>query len=392
MQDIVILTESLAPAAALADLLVRRRVTAALAETAEGAAACCLVISAAHEAAVGRAQIVETARRIGAKRLVVIATDDAQTAPLHVATELSGRLVRATLARRRITEDPLQDTALLAVADLIAEGAHGMVAADAETGRLIDLARRVGESEVTVFVAGPNGTGKEVLARLIHDVSPRAGGPFVAINCAAIPENMLEATLFGHEKGAFTGAAAASKGLIRAAEGGTLLLDEVSEMPLGLQAKILRVLQERRVTPLGAQTEQPVDVRVIATSNRDMREAVRAGTFREDLYYRLNVFPLATRALAERPDDVPALAAALIRRHCRDAAGLPELDPRAMARLLEHDWPGNVRELENVVQRALVLRDGHRITAEDIMLPDDAMALAPPAAPAAAAATALQAA
>jgi two-component system, response regulator FlrC len=175
---------------------------------------------------------------------------------------------------------------------------QGMVAADAETGQLIDLAVRVARTDVTVFINGPTGSGKEVLARQVHAASRRAAAPFVAINCAAIPENMLEAILFGHEKGAFTGASNANKGIIRAAEGGTLMLDEISEMPMGLQSKLLRVLQERSLTPIGAQNEVPVDIRVIATSNRDMPEEVRARRFREDLFYRLNVFPLTTRRCA----------------------------------------------------------------------------------------------
>jgi two-component system response regulator FlrC len=174
--------------------------------------------------------------------------------------------------------------------------------------------------------------------------------------------------LFGHEKGAFTGASTANRGIFRAADGGTLLLDEISEMPLGLQAKLLRVLQEKKVTPLGSQKEESVDVRVIATSNRDMLAEVEAGSFREDLYYRLNVFPLATQELAERAEDIPALATAMIRRHTAEDATLPMLSDDAVATLLEHKWPGNVRELENVVQRALVLRTGDEVRAADIML------------------------
>ncbi|MEY4698068.1 MAG: hypothetical protein RIT14_2496, partial [Pseudomonadota bacterium] len=235
------------------------------------------------------------------------------------------------------------------------------------TGALIDLAARVARTDVTVFVNGPTGSGKEVLARAVHATSRRATAPFVAINCAAIPENMLEAILFGHEKGAFTGASGANKGIIRAAEGGTLMLDEISEMPMGLQSKLLRVLQERTLTPIGAQKEVPVDIRVIATSNRDMAEEVRERRFREDLFYRLNVFPLATRALCERPDDIPALACAMVRRHA-PAGPLPLLTPDAITALVAHDWPGNVRELENVIQRALVMRDGGWITPADLLI------------------------
>jgi two-component system response regulator FlrC len=178
---------------------------------------------------------------------------------------------------------------------------------------------------------------------------------------------MLEAILFGHEKGAFTGAATANRGLIRAAEGGTLMLDEISEMPLGLQAKLLRVIQERQVTPLGSTAEVAVDIRIVATSNRDMAAEVRAGRFREDLYYRLNVFPLSTRALVARPEDIPALAVSLLRRHAPEGS-LPLFTRDAIDMLTAHRWPGNVRELENVVQRALVLCDGTRICAEDIVI------------------------
>jgi two-component system, response regulator FlrC len=273
---------------------------------------------------------------------------------------------------------PVADHGLLMLADLLAAPLRPMVACDLATGGLIDLATRVARTDVTVFINGPTGSGKEVLARTVHEASRRADKPFVAINCAAIPENMLEAILFGHEKGAFTGAATANRGLIRAADGGTLMLDEVSEMPLGLQAKLLRVIQERRVTPLGSSGEVAVDIRIVATSNRDMAAEVRAGRFREDLYYRLNVFPLTTRALARRPEDIGALAVGLLRRHTAPGLPLPLFTAEALETLASHDWPGNVRELENVVQRALVLCDGRRIQPEDIVI-DTASGLAFPA-------------
>jgi two-component system response regulator FlrC len=179
---------------------------------------------------------------------------------------------------------------------------------------------------------------------------------------------MLESVLFGHEKGAFTGATTANTGIMRAADGGTLLLDEISEMPLALQAKLLRVLQERKVTPLGTQKEIDVDIRVIATSNRDMEAEVQKGSFREDLYYRLNVFPLETAPLASRPADLPVLAQAMLRRHTKPGQPVPLLTAEACNVLSGHDWPGNVRELENVMQRALVLQDGGQVRAQDIML------------------------
>jgi two-component system response regulator FlrC len=235
---------------------------------------------------------------------------------------------------------------------------HGrLVAVDARSREMTDLAGRVAAADVTVMLTGESGVGKEVFARFIHARSARHAGPFVAINCAAIPEPMLEATLFGHEKGAFTGAVDARAGKFEQACGGTLLLDEITEMALGLQAKLLRVLQEREVERLGASQARCVDVRVIATSNRNLRDAVARGELREDLYYRLNVFPLHVPALRERPEDIVPLAECLLRRHVT-CGQPPRLTPEACERLRRHGWPGNVRELENVMQRALVLHQG----------------------------------
>jgi two-component system response regulator FlrC len=228
----------------------------------------------------------------------------------------------------------------------------------AEGSRLLmELSRRVAASECTVLIAGESGTGKEVLARYIHRHSKRAGGVFIAVNCAAIPENMLEAMLFGWERGAFTGAHNAHPGKFEQAQGGTLLLDEVSEIPLSLQAKLLRVLQEREVERLGARTAVSLDVRMIATTNRRLREDVAAGRFREDLYYRLNVFPVTLLPLRSRRDDVLPLAMRLLAAHCRPGERIPAMHPDAAQLLLTYPWPGNVRELENVMQRALVLCD-----------------------------------
>ena len=241
-----------------------------------------------------------------------------------------------------------------------------MIAEDLRTRDLVELAKRVAGSDATVMIGGESGTGKEVLARFIHDRSTRSDGPFVAINCAAIPDNMLEAVLFGYEKGAFTGAARSSAGKFEQAQGGTLLLDEISEMSLALQAKLLRVLQEREVERLGGRELIQLDVRVLATSNRQLREEVAAGRFREDLFYRLNVFPLILPALRERPRDVLPLARFLLQRHLRSGEALPVFEPEAEARLLAHPWPGNVRELDNLVQRALILCDGARIRVDDI--------------------------
>lgn len=255
-----------------------------------------------------------------------------------------------------------------------------MIARDPRTRALLALAQRVAASPATVLLTGGSGSGKEVLARFIHAHSPRADKPFVAINCAAIPENLLEATLFGHEKGAFTGAAQAQPGKFEQAQGGTLLLDEISEMPLPLQAKLLRVLQEREVERVGGRKTIQLDIRVLAASNRDMEGMVARGAFREDLYYRLNVFPLSIPPLRERPDDIVPLArhfvghlAPGLNRH-----GL-ELSAGAQQALLRHPWPGNVRELENVIQRAMILAPGEVIEAAHLNLPLPAAPLPQPA-------------
>lgn len=241
----------------------------------------------------------------------------------------------------------------------------GLVAEDPQTLKLVELAKRVANTDATVMIGGESGTGKEVFARFIHNHSKRADGPFVAINCAAIPENMLEALLFGYEKGAFTGAYQATPGKFEQANGGTLLLDEISEMNLGLQAKLLRVLQEREVERLGGRKPIPLDVRVLATSNRVMREEVTAGRFREDLYYRLHVFPINLHPLRDRKQDLLPLANFLLQRHAKGQA-CPELTQEAEMRLVEHSWPGNIRELDNVMQRAMILKRGTKITAEDL--------------------------
>ncbi len=242
-----------------------------------------------------------------------------------------------------------------------------MTAVDERSCQVMELARRVADSDSTVIITGESGVGKEVLARYVHKQSKRAGQPFVAINCAAIPDNMLEATLFGYEKGAFTGAYSASPGKFEQAQGGTLLLDEISEMNLGLQAKLLRVLQEREVERLGGRKLIQLDVRVFATSNRVLREEVAAGRFREDLFYRLNVFPLHLPPLRSRSKDILPLAEMLLRRHAQSwGRVIPTLTAEACGRLISHSWPGNVRELDNVIQRALILQRGDEIQAQDL--------------------------
>ena len=243
------------------------------------------------------------------------------------------------------------------------------IAEDPSSKNLLQLALRVAQSDTTALLIGESGTGKEVLAKYIHNNSPRSEKPFIAINCAAIPENMLEAMLFGHEKGAYTGAHASSPGKFEQANGGTLLLDEISEMDLGLQAKLLRVLQEREVERLGGRKSIKLDVRVIATSNRDMQAEVANGKFREDLYFRLSVLPLQWLPLRQRQGDIVPLAKNLLARHARKQhRGDMQLSSSAINALLEYEWPGNVRELDNVMQRALILQSGSVIEANDLGL------------------------
>ncbi|MDH0095355.1 sigma-54-dependent response regulator transcription factor FleR [Ectopseudomonas hydrolytica] len=256
-----------------------------------------------------------------------------------------------------------------ALGKLPAGDRDGPVALEPASVQLLELAARVAQSDSTVMITGESGTGKEVLARYIHQQSPRSSGPFIAINCAAIPDNMLEATLFGHEKGAFTGAVTSQPGKFELADGGTILLDEISEMPLGLQAKLLRVLQEREVERVGARKPITLDIRVLATSNRDLASEVAAGRFREDLYYRLSVFLLAWRPLRERPADILPLAERLLAKHVKKMNQAPvRLSESAARSLVQHPWPGNVRELDNAIQRALILQQGGVIQAQDLCL------------------------
>ena len=249
------------------------------------------------------------------------------------------------------------------------KGSDAPIAEDPISKRMFQLAAKVAASDSTVMISGESGTGKEVLARYIHQQSPRSEQPFVAINCAAIPENMLEAILFGHEKGAFTGAVASSPGKFEQANGGTILLDEISEMDLSLQSKLLRVLQEREVERVGGRKTIHLDVRVIATTNRDLGHYVREGQFREDLYYRLTVFPMHWQPLRERPLDIMPLATSLLKTHCRKMklTGIA-FAPDAKQAMTDHLWPGNVRELDNALQRALVLHQGNVIQASDLCL------------------------
>jgi two-component system response regulator FlrC len=249
-------------------------------------------------------------------------------------------------------------------ARLLAGGEAGPVAQDPRSRALFDLARRAAQTRATVLVTGPSGAGKEVMARFLHAESPRAAHPFVALNCAALPEAMLEALLFGHERGAFTGALGAAPGLFRAADGGTLFLDELGELPLALQAKLLRAVEQGEILPLGATAPVKVDVRLVAATNRDLPAEVAAGRFRADLYWRLAVFPLALLPLAERPADILPLAAALARRMGCTAP----FSQAALEKLLRHDWPGNVRELANLLERAAILAGDGPICAGHLMI------------------------
>lgn len=256
---------------------------------------------------------------------------------------------------------------LALVAELLRAG-RGPAVGEPAMAKLMGYAARIARSEAAVLIQGETGTGKEGMARLVHDESPRAKGPFIAVNCAALPETMVEAILFGHKKGAFTGASADGEGLFRAADGGTLFLDEITELPLALQAKLLRALQEGEVLPVGETRAVKVDVRIVTAANRDAAELVAAGEFREDLYWRLNVMPIALPRLADRRQDVRAIAGAMLLRMQNAGDDFAWLSAEALETLQAHQWPGNARELGNVLQRALVLREGDCIEAEDLGL------------------------
>lgn len=311
----------------------------------------------------GEDVFLQIAKSFKPKKLIVL---EENAKEFSMGTALGGRLINLAATSTPMSSEIVSSM----LADLMLTEQTVYSCGSVKSANTISLVRRVAAKDVTVLVNGPTGTGKEVLSKFIHENSGRKDNPFIAINCAAIPENMLEAMLFGHEKGAFTGASAANQGIFRAADKGTLLLDEISEMPLGLQAKILRVLQERVITPLGGSREINVDVRVIATTNRDMMEEIRGGKFREDLYYRLNVFPISTLALSERVEDIIPIAMALLRKHGENEPLNFILSDQAANKLKEHSWPGNVRELDNVIQRALVLNDGPVIEENSIFLQD----------------------
>ena len=304
-------------------------------------------------------EVINIARSLKVKKVILV---DNQSEEFSVKKELGDALIKIKY--------PSNDSYGIEVFLSFCLEDQKFLTGSKESLSLKNLAKKVASTDVTVFINGPTGTGKEVVANYIHDNSSRAEKPFVAVNCAAIPENMLEAILFGHEKGSFTGASNANKGIFRAADSGTLLLDEISEMPLSLQAKLLRVLQERKVTPVGGTRDIEINVRIVATTNRDMVEEVKNNKFRQDLYYRLNVFPIRTLDLSKREEDIIPITVAVIKKHCINKIEFPYLHQDAQQTLLNHCWSGNVRELENVILRALVLSNNDGINKEHILVDD----------------------
>ena len=244
---------------------------------------------------------------------------------------------------------------------------RNVVFVDPASQHLLALAKKVAQADVTALLVGPTGSGKEVMARVLHEASARARGPFVALNCAAMPENLIEDMLFGHDKGAFTGAHRDQKGLFEQAQGGTLFLDEIGEMPMHLQSKLLRVLQERQLTRLGGQSVIQLNVRIVAATNKDLKLAIAEREFREDLYYRIATFRMRLLPLCERPGDIIPLAMQCLSQHDKQVW---RLHPQAQAQLLQYPWPGNVRELENVMRRAMVLCTDHVVTPAHLMFDD----------------------
>jgi two-component system response regulator FlrC len=339
------------------------------------------VVARQHAPLVQRAAGVSAAQALGTTIQLRDADDRSpQAGQAHVVTleqSAAPEIIREGALRFRLRyDDPIGETALAAL--LACAAKPGMpIAADTESLSVLALADRLAASEIPVLINGPTGTGKEVLSRFIHNRSPRVDKPFVAVNCAAMPETMLEALLFGHQKGAFTGATQASEGFFRAADGGTLLLDEIAEMPLALQAKLLRALQEGEVVPIGSTLPVKVDVRVIACANRDLPTEVAEGRFRADLFYRLNVFPLSLKPLRDRADDIAPLAFALALRHAPQGKAVPWISEAAMSLLKVHGWPGNVRELENVIRRALLLAEGKPTVGPEHIIFDGTATLVP---------------
>jgi len=288
---------------------------------------------------------------------------------INADPEKAARAIRA--GAKEFIPLPPDAELIAAVLAAVSDDERPMVARDPSMQQVIALADQIAASEASILITGESGVGKEVMARYVHKKSRRAEGPFISVNCAAIPENLLESELFGHEKGAFTGAVARRIGKFEEANGGTLLLDEISEMDGRLQAKLLRAIQEREIDRVGGQRPVKVDIRILATSNRDLAQAVKAGTFREDLLYRLNVVNLKLPPLRERPGDIIALAEHFVKKYAA-ANSVPErpLAAEARRRMVTHRWPGNVRELENAMHRAVLLSTGPEIEEQSIRLPD----------------------
>ena len=312
----------------------------------------------------GNAPIVDFLKKYGFKRAVLFKLNCEK---FSVNSHLNGALLEACLPTSFDIDNVELEYLAHYVIELAALGAQNFPCSDSSSENIVKLLQKISPRDVSILVNGPTGTGKEVLSQLIHHLSSRRDGPFVAINCAAIPEQMLESTLFGHEKGSFTGAVQQNVGLFRAATGGTILLDEISEMPLNLQSKLLRVIQEKKVMAVGGSSETEIDARIIATTNRDMRVEVKSGRFREDLFYRLNVFPVKTVALKDRVNDIPPIAASMLRKLDAQNDSITMLSRDACETLLEHDWPGNVRELGNVIHRAHILSTNNTIKPEDLI-------------------------
>lgn len=261
---------------------------------------------------------------------------------------------------------------IAAVLEAVTEDNRSMIANDPAIRSVLDIADQVAPSNASVLISGESGTGKELMASYIHKKSLRKSGPFISLNCAAIPENLLESELFGHEKGAFTGAVARRIGKFEEANGGTLFLDEISEMDINLQAKLLRAIQEKEIDRIGSNKPVKVDIRLVATTNRNLEKEVKAGTFRQDLYYRLNVINLVLPALRERKSDILHLANFFVKKYS-EQNGLPnkKLSESALDKLLNHDWPGNIRELENIIHRAVLVSRGDLISAESIAVTNE---------------------
>ena len=363
MKDILIIDESFQNAKDLNNFLCNRKINSKLQKINDlkkiNMPKSVLIGSEELETMIGgKNNLFKLSRSIGSTKIIILKSNSQE---YKIETELGGAYNKYYFPN---FDESINELIINKISD------QKFSFADPKTHNLIHLAKKVAETDVTVFIHGPTGTGKEVVSSYIHKESKRNERPFVAVNCAAIPENMLEAMLFGHEKGAFTGASTANKGIFRAADSGTLLLDEISEMPLSLQAKLLRVLQEKKVTPIGSHRDISVDVRVIATTNRDMVNEVKEKKFREDLFYRLNVFPIETTNLFERPGDIIPISITLLKRHVENGQQIPFLTKETQDLIRNYTWPGNVRELENVLQRALVLSNKKVINKNDIMIDD----------------------